>query len=277
MSELPLNRSVLRAYGGGLLVPVGKATLNCKVLKAVRPLSFFLLDGKCAPLLGIQACQDLGLVNFHRDIRMVQQPLDPLVEYPDRFDSKLGKLPCSYKISLNPEVEPVIRLPHRVSFAMNDSVESTLRDMVAMGILKEVSEPTQWVSTMVVAAKKDKSELQICINPKDLNLAIKRPHYPMRTVEDVAAQVGPATLFSVLDAKSSFWQIPLDERSSYLTTFGTPFGRFRFLRMPFRINSASEVFQRTMEQLWKGSRALSLLTTSWCMERMSHSTTTTSG
>ena len=192
------------------------------------------------------------MVNFHREIRLVQQPLDPLAEYPDRFDNALGMLPCSYEISLNPDVDPVIRPPHRVSFAMKDRVESTLRDMVATGILKEVSEPTQWVSTMVVAAKKDKSELRICINPKDLNMAIKRPHYPMRTVEDVAAQVGPATVFSVLDAKSSFWQIPLDQQSSYLTTFATPFGRFRFLRMPFGISSASEVFQRTMEQLFVG-------------------------
>jgi hypothetical protein len=37
-----------------------------------------------------------------------------------------------------------------------------------------------------------------------------------------------------------------------LTTFGTPFGRFRYLRMPFGINTTSEVFQRTMEQLFTG-------------------------
>lgn len=100
--------------------------------------------------------------------------------------------------------------------------------------------------------KKDKDELRVCINPRDLNTAIKRPHYPMRSVEDVAAQIGGATVFSVLDAKSSFWQIPLGEASSKLTTFATPFGRFRFLRMPFGINSASEVFQRAMEQLFTG-------------------------
>lgn len=37
-----------------------------------------------------------------------------------------------------------------------------------------------------------------------------------------------------------------------LTTFSTPFGRYKFWRMPFDINSASEVFQRTMEQLFAG-------------------------
>ncbi|CAB3985078.1 Hypothetical predicted protein [Paramuricea clavata] len=90
------------------------------------------------------------------------------------------------------------------------------------------------------------------LNPRNLNLALKRSHYPMRTVESVAARMPGASVFSTLDAKSGFWQITLDEKSSMLTTFGTPFGRFRYLRIPFGINTASEVFQRTMEQLFTG-------------------------
>lgn len=45
--------------------------------------------------------------------------------------------------------------------------------MVSIGVIAEVSEPSDWVSTMVVTTKKDKKELRICINPKDLNTAIK--------------------------------------------------------------------------------------------------------
>ena len=46
------------------------------------------------------------------------------------------------------------------------------------------------------------------------------------------------------DAKDGFWQVKLTERASYLTTFNTPYGRFRWKRMPFGICSASEEFQR---------------------------------
>ena len=49
-----------------------------------------------------------------------------------------------------------------------------------------------------------------------------------------------AKYFSVLDATSGYWQIKLDEESSLLTTFNTPFGRYRFTRMPFGIHSAQE-------------------------------------
>ena len=73
--------------------------------------------------------------------------------------------------------------------------------MTQKGVITTVSEPTDWVSSMVVAHKKDKQEIRLCINPKDLNTALKRPHYPMRSVEEVATQMSGAALFSVLDAK----------------------------------------------------------------------------
>ncbi|XP_042338488.1 uncharacterized protein K02A2.6-like, partial [Plectropomus leopardus] len=97
---------------------------------------------------------------------------------------------------------------------MKDQVKAELDRMQELGVITPISEPTDWVSSMVATNKKDKKEIRICINPKDLNTALKRPHHPMRTVDDVASQM--------------------------------------FLRMPFGISSASEVFQRTMEQIFAG-------------------------
>ena len=45
--------------------------------------------------------------------------------------------------------------------------------------------------------------------------------------------VNNAKVFSKLDAKNGYWSIRLDEASLKLTTFNTPFGRYRFLRLPF--------------------------------------------
>ena len=60
--------------------------------------------------------------------------------------------------------------------------------------------------------------------------------------------------FCVLDASSGFWQIKLDEASSRLCTFNTPFafGRYMFKRLPFGISSASEVFHKAVAQLFEG-------------------------
>lgn len=71
----------------------------------------------------------------------------------------------------------------------------------------------------------------------------------MKTIEEVVSNIHEAKLFSKLDATSGFWHLKLDDESSKLTCFNTPFGRYRFLRAPFGIKSIPEIFQRVMSEL----------------------------
>ena len=66
----------------------------------------------------------------------------------------------------------------------------------------------------------------------------------MPTLQEVLPKLANVKLFSVFDAKDGFHQIKLDEQSSYLTTFWTSFGRYRYLRMPFGISSTPEEYQQ---------------------------------
>ena len=104
---------------------------------------------------------------------------------------------------------------------------------------------------MVVAQKKD-SRVRICLDPKHLNKVIMRSHYPLSTIEEVTTRLTNAKVFSVLDTKTGFWQVRLSEASSYLTMFNTPFGRYRWKRMPFGISSAPEVWQQKINLLVEG-------------------------
>jgi len=73
---------------------------------------------------------------------------------------------------------------------------------------------------MVVAQKKD-GRVRICLDPKHLNRSIMRCHYLLSTIEEVTTRLTNAKVFSVLDAKTGFWQVKLTEASSFLTTFNT--------------------------------------------------------
>ena len=68
--------------------------------------------------------------------------------------------------------------------------------------------------------------------------------YSLPTIDDVLPLLSKARIFTVLDARNGFWHIQLDETSTYLTTFGTPWGRYRWLRLPFGVSPAPEEFQR---------------------------------
>ena len=135
--------------------------------------------------------------------------------------------------------------------ALRDRLKETLDDLVLQGIIAPVTTPTRWISSMVVVPKKN-GTLRICLDPKDLNKAIQREHYPMPTIEDIATRLHGAKMFTILDVRCGFWHVLLDEPSSFLTTFHTPFGRYRWKRMPFGICSAPEVFQRQMHQVIEG-------------------------
>ena len=81
----------------------------------------------------------------------------------------------------------------------------------------------------------------------------------MPTIEEIATRLNGAKIFSVFDASNGFWQIELDEKSSLLTTFNTPFGRFKWKRMPFGINSAPEIWQRRMYEHIEGLKGVEVI------------------
>ena len=77
----------------------------------------------------------------------------------------------------------------------------------------------------------------IYIDPPDLNQAIRREYFPMRTIEEIAARMPNAKIFSVLDTSSGFWQIQLDNESANCACSILPLV-VKCLNEPFGISSA---------------------------------------
>ena len=120
--------------------------------------------------------------------------------------------------------------------------------MEEIGVIVKQYEPTKWVNSMATVQKPN-GKLRICIDPRDLNKAILREHYSLRTVEEVVSEMPNAKHFRNLNATSGFWQLRLDEPSSKLCTFNTPYGRYIFVHLSFGIKSALEVFQKIISQM----------------------------
>ncbi|XP_030578829.1 uncharacterized protein K02A2.6-like [Archocentrus centrarchus] len=164
---------------------------------------------------------------------------------------EIGLLKCDpVKIELKANAEPYsLTTPRRVPFPLLAKVETELKRMLALGIIEEVTEPTDWCAPMVPVEKKNRDQVRVCVDLKRLNKAVKRERYILPTLEDIAPKLAGAKVFSTLDASCGFWQIPLDAGSRRLTTFITPLGRFCFRRLPFGITSAPEIFQRQLSTL----------------------------
>ena len=111
------------------------------------------------------------------------------------------------------------------------------------------SEDTEWCAPIVPVPKAGGKKVRICVDLPRLNRVLVREKYPLPTVDDVLHKLSKSQVFTRLDARSGYWQIPLDEESSLLTIFITPVGRFKFKRLPFGVSCASEIFQWKMTEL----------------------------
>ena len=95
---------------------------------------------------------------------------------------------------------------------------------------------------------KEDGSLRLCLDPKDLNKAIERNQWYARTLDDILPELAQSKYFTAKDATSGLWHVLLDFRSSLLITFNTPWGKYRWLRMPFGLKSLWGCFPGKMGQ-----------------------------
>ena len=142
--------------------------------------------------------------------------------------------------------------------------------MVQHDIITPVTEPTEWGNSMLVVEKPSSGKLRICLDPVNLNQAILRPYYPMKTLDDILPKLSGAKYFTKLDARSGYLAIKLSEKSSFLTTFNTPFGRFWYLRLPFGLKLSQHEFQRKINETLEGFHGVCAIVDDILVYRKTH-------
>ena len=133
---------------------------------------------------------------------------------------------------------------------MQSAYKAELDRLVKEGIITEVHDHTEWINSIVPVVKEDDS-LSLCLDPKDLNKAIERNQWYARTLDDILPELVQSKYFTIKDATSGFWHVPLDLRSNLLTTFNMPWGKYRWLRMPFGLKVAEDVFQERLDKVFR--------------------------
>ena len=261
-------------YSKAVIPTTGQATLQCThrgesyeiVVQIITAQHYY------APLLGLADSARMGIINYDVDTANQLQstsspqtsppPLGELsLDYiklakPELFEG-LGKLSEPFSITLNPDVKPIQAVPHCYAAPKLPIIKEALDKLIETGQLVRVNEPTPWISNMVVrerpASATKPAKVRICLDPSQtVNKAIIRPVYPIPTLEENIHCFNQAKIFSVFDIKDAFQTIELMDESSLLTTVHTPWGRYRWTRLPFGISSAPEEFQRRLHDILCG-------------------------
>lgn len=244
----------LKSYCGNSLSVKGSVKMNAKIDGKSYKLKFIVIQAqtRAVPLLGVEACKMIGIVNtkFIDSISSYKSTEDIVQKNLDVFKG-LGMYQEEATLVLKPDAMPVAKPPRRVPLALQERLKKALDELVKQEILVEQANGAEWVSNLVVVEKSNGS-LRLCMDPKYLNQALADDPYPIPTIQQLRANLAGKKFFSVLDLKDGFYQMKLDESSSQLCCMSTPFGIYRFKRMPNGIKVAPAAFQRRNEKIFGG-------------------------
>ena len=177
----------------------------------------YVIEGNAESLLGRESSFKLKVLtqvtSVHKDDDNGE--LNSLLkEYSNIFDG-LGKVnDFEHKITIDSEVKPKSQHLRRIPVSQIEAVNNELDRMLEQDIIEEVTEPSPWVSNLVIVPKKS-GQLRVCCDLCELNKAVIRERYVLTKVDYTLHALRGPKYFAKIDAKSGFFQLTLAEDSRY--------------------------------------------------------------
>ena len=249
----------LTAYSGDRIEVLGKTDVNVQIGNQSATLPLIVVDGNGVPLLGRQWLFAIQLP-WHQILSSSVnniQDADVLVsEFADLFRNAPGKITDSFaRFEVRADVTPVFCKARTVPFAMKKRIQEKLDQLENDGIIRKVQN-SEWAAPLVPVIKPS-GELRLCGDYKmTVNKVINLDTYPLPLIDELFANLSGGVSFSKLDLSQAYHQLPLDETSRKYTTVNTPNGLYEYLRLPYGINAAVGIFQRTIENILKGLKGV---------------------
>ena len=245
---LPSTKRIF-AYGSDSQLHVlGQFTADIHVGTKHIQSTIHVIRGNHGSLLSYKSACDLGIIDVKVNQIQAQQTTEELVkQFPQLFKG-IGKLKdTELHLHIDDSVPPVAQPARRIPFHLRKQVSEELEQLEQQGTIEKVNGATPWVSPLVVSPKKS-GNVRLCVDMRRPNEAIRRERHPSPTLDDLIHILNGATVFSKLDLRSGYHQIPLAPESRHITTFATHEGLRRYRRLNFGTNSASEIFQNIISE-----------------------------
>ena len=150
---------------------------------------------------------------------------------------------------------PVFSYPYKKSAVEEEALAAITRNQIKIGIVEPCVSP--WASPAMVVPKKveegrDRSKLEVeelwrqVIDYRQLNEKVAPDQMPMPDVHDCLERAARGRVFSRLDLKQGFFQIPLAPESRPKTCFQTIDGTYQFTRLPQGLKTSPAAFVRAV-------------------------------
>lgn len=245
----------LEAFCGFKIDSVGEIELPVKLTgsKNLYYVKFIVVsNSKATPILGLSSSIELKLITRQSYIEVLQPSvpdLPTLIKQNQDVFLNQGCFPDILKLKLANGATPVSCPARRIPHTLCEKLKNKLQLLEKCGIIEQC-EAGEWVNNLVIVEKHKTGDIRICLDPKELNKYLIRDYVLIPKFDEIIEKLADKKYFCVFDLKDGFHQIKLDNESSNLCMFSTPFGVFRYLRAPFGLSVLPEYFQRSTSRIF---------------------------
>jgi len=174
-----------------------------------------------------------------------------LASFPAVLNQSKDLPPATHHVQhfIETEGRPVAAKYRRLDPARLQAARKEFAELEKQGIIRRSK--SHWATPLHMVKKADGS-WRPCGDFRRLNLQTKPDRYTCPNLGDFSARLEGCTVFSVLDLRKGYHQVPVREEDVHKTAVITPFGLFEYLRMPFGLRNAAQTFQRLMDEVLAG-------------------------
>jgi len=180
-----------------------------------------------------------------------RQLTDLVTKYNDVFTNKLGCTNVTQHVIKVTDKTCCYQPADRIPEALRGTVQQKLESMERDGVI--IRDPqAMWNSPLVIVKKKDGS-IRLCNNFIQLNKRTVPEPYIMTNTLELLNRVAGATYLTRLDLKKAYFQVKVHPQSQKYTSFESPFGTWRYAKMPMGLVNAGSTLQPIMDFVLYGA------------------------
>ena len=148
------------------------------------------------------------------------------------------------------EARPIAQRVRPVAPKFREKLADLIKGLLSAKIIRPSTSP--WASPIVVIIKKNGEDIRLCIDYRRVNQLTRLMVYPMPLISELLQDMDKAMWYCSLDMASGFWVVEMTERARSISAFITPSGLFEWLRMPFGLKNAPQIYQRLIDNALYG-------------------------
>ena len=159
-------------------------------------------------------------------------------------------------IVLKPGTEPVKQRPFQIHGERGDALKGLIAKLIEEGKLEQGV--SAWSSPAFPVPKKTPGQYRLVVDFRALNDATVNDAHPLPRIEDILQRQGQYKVWSVLDMKDGYHQIPLRKSDRPLTCMSTPLGSYQWTVLVMGLKNGGSIFQRVMEHVLQGMEGVDI-------------------